>query len=118
MEGGAPDEVAEASQLLTVVLHCRKEAHGLRTCQAQHGPGAQECARHRAAFVSCAEAHTMQVVQSLVQIASAHCPSEIAAFEQCKREAGGAYCESLDLAVLQCASRRVLESARAPPSVG
>ena len=117
MEGGAPDEVAEASQLLTVLLHCRKEARGLRTCQTQHGPDTQECARHRAAFVSCAEAHTMQVVQSLVQIAGKHCPSEVAEFERCKREAGGSHCESLDLAVLRCASQRVLESARAP-SVG
>ena len=52
----------------------------------------------------------------LVKIADKLCPDEVAAFHRCKAQHPGSDCEELDLAALQCAGRRVLESARAPPS--
>ena len=110
----AGDVVQQASQLLTTYVHCRKEAAGLQACRRQHGAGSQECARHHSAFVACANASSMQVVSELVKIADKHCPEEIAAFHRCKLQQPLGDCDELDLAALQCASRRVLESARAP----
>ena len=107
------DPVAAASQLLTVYLHCRKEAEGLSACQATHGASSGHCTRHQAAFVTCANANAMMVVGHLVKIADRHCTAEVAEYQRCKMLNPASDCEELDLAAMQCASRRVLQSAQA-----
>ena len=110
------DPIAAASQLLTVYLHCRKEAEGLSACQATHGAGSTHCTRHQAAFVTCANANAMQIVGHLVKIADRHCAAEVAEYQRCKMLSPTAGCEELDPAAMQCASRRVLQSAQAADS--
>ena len=107
------DPIAQATQLLAVALHCRKEADGLRRCSAEHGEGSEQCGRHHRAFVTCANASTMMVVADLVKIADKRCPAEVAAYHRCKRGDPSSDCVEQDLAALRCASRSVLESARA-----
>lgn len=106
------DTIAQATQLLAVALHCRKEADGLRKCSSEHGEGSAQCRHHHRAFVTCANASTMQVVADLVKIADKRCPAEVADYHRCKRDNPSSDCEEQDLAALRCASRSVLESAR------
>mmetsp|Transcript_4901 Transcript_4901/g.14849 ORF Transcript_4901/g.14849 Transcript_4901/m.14849 type:complete len:124 (+) Transcript_4901:223-594(+) len=100
-------EIAEAAQLLTIVLHCRKQAAQLQTCSGQ------SCVRARAAFTTCANEHAQSVLQALVKIASAKCPEEVEAFHACQRRMPGSKCEIEDLMALRCASREVLLSSQA-----
>ena len=112
----ADDVVAQASQLLTVVMHCRKQAAELQACQ-ERGTGKRllsgRCERERAAFVTCSEEHVGVVIGHLVKFADKHCPAEVEAFRWCKSHTPGADCEQEDLAALRCASAQVLASARA-----
>ena len=104
------DEVAQASQLLTVMLHCRRQARELQACTSGR------CERERAAFATCAEEHVYAVIGHLAKIADANCQAEVERYRQCRTHTPGATCEEEDLAAIRCASRHVLESARAPPA--
>lgn len=112
------DVVAQASQLLTVVLHCRQQAAELQACQ-ERGSGKKllfgggGCERERAAFVTCSEEHVGAVIGHLVKFADKHCLAEVEAFRRCKTHRPGADCAQEDLAALRCASAQVLASARA-----
>ena len=112
----ADDVVAQASQLLTVVMHCRKQAAELQACQ-ERGSGKRllsgRCERERAAFVTCSEEHVGVVIGHLVKFADKHCPAEVEAFRWCKSHTPGADCEQEDLAALRCTSAQLLASARA-----
>ena len=105
--------IAQATHLLAVALHCRKEAGGLQGCSSKHGEGSEQCRHHHRAFVTCANASTMMVVADLVKIADKRCPAEVAEYHRCKRDNPSSDCEEQDLAALRCASRSVLQSARA-----
>ena len=111
-----PDVVQQATQLLTLYLHCRKESEGLQACHAQHGAGSQDCTRHHAAFNTCAKASMMQIVDGLVKIADKFCAEEVAAFQRCKQQGfGDEACESFDLAALQASTLCTLCTTTAPP---
>ena len=113
METPEPDQVQQATQLLTHYLHCRKESEGLQACHAQHGAGSEDCTRHAAAFTTCANASMMQIVDGLVKIADKFCAEEVAAYQRCKQQGfGDEACETLDLAALQ--ARRLCSTPPAP----
>ena len=108
-------EITQAAQLLTVQLHCRRQALELQRCQ-QAAPSS--CERERQAYITCGNEHTHAVTAALAQIASAKCPDEVAAYHRCRSESLGSDCEAQDVAALRCASRHVLESALRPGEPG
>ncbi len=101
------DDIARATQLLSVFMFCRRQAQELHSCDERRGG----CERQRAAFETCCHEHLGQVVQALVKIADHSCPAEVAAYRECKSRSIGSDCEREDLAAVRCASRAVLESA-------
>ena len=108
-------EITQAVQLLTVQLHCRRQALELQRCQ-QAAPSS--CERERQAYITCGSEHAHAVTAALTQIASAKCPDEVAAYHRCRSESLGSDCEAQDVAALRCASRHVLESALRPGEPG
>lgn len=117
----APDEVAQAMQLLTAQVFCRQQAIELRACHERGklssiASGSLRCERERAAFTTCSDANLGQVVDTLVKVADTKCQDEVAAYQACKARSLGDDCEAQDLASVMCASRAVLVSARASSS--
>eukprot|EP00658_Telonema_sp_P-2_P023170 TRINITY_DN1927_c0_g1_i1.p2 TRINITY_DN1927_c0_g1~~TRINITY_DN1927_c0_g1_i1.p2 ORF type:complete len:107 (+),score=22.60 TRINITY_DN1927_c0_g1_i1:182-502(+) len=105
MEDG---EVQQAASLLLRVKYCRRQAAALARCIQTGG----SCEDARAAFATCSEMKSGDVVRAMVAVASKNCSTEVAAFERCKRERGEDECGSQDLAALTCAARLVLHSAK------
>ena len=104
------DPIAQATGLLSTVLHCRKQAAELQTCKRQGGP----CDRQEAAFITCSHEHLPSVVEHLVKIADRFCHSEVEQLSRCRYNNPGADCEAEDMAAMRCASLHVLASASAP----
>ena len=106
-------DVQQAGQLLITRAFCRELCDKLDACLEDaktRQPDAKACKAEGAAFMACDEQNKTKAVQTLVQIAGQHCPTEIEAFMQCKAQtAGGSPCEKEDLAAMRCASRVVLE---------
>ena len=95
-------------QLLTTMAFCRAQAEALHACQTA-GPS---CDRETKAFEDCATTAAPKVIETLVQIAVKHCPSEINAFQQCKARRGQSDpCKREDLAAMWCASGVVMKTA-------
>ena len=76
-------EITQAVQLLTVQLHCRRQALELQRCQ-QAAPSS--CERERQAYITCGNEHAHAVTAALTQIASAKCPDEVAAYRTTRPE--------------------------------
>ena len=104
------DPIEHATALLSTLLHCRNQANQLRACRVRDG-GSGSCEREEAAFVTCSKEHVGLVVQHLVKIADAKCPSEVEAVQRCRTLRPGDDCEFEDHAALRCAALHVLASA-------
>ena len=108
-------EITQAVKLLTVQLHCRRQALDLQRCQKE---GSSSCEREIEAYKTCGNEHAHAVTAALTKIASAKCPDEVAAYHRCRSESLGSDCEAQDVAALRCASRHVLDSALRPGEPG
>ena len=108
------EPIAQATALLSTLMHCRKQALELQSCR--RGSSAGDCARQEAAFTTCSNEHLPAVIGHLVKIADRYCKDEVSDLQRCRYNNPGADCESEDMQAMRCASLHVLASARAPPS--
>jgi hypothetical protein len=111
-----PDEIAQATQVLTCHVFCRQQARDLVSCRERgslrrHLSGGGRCERELAAFKTCAEANIGSAITALTKIADTKCPAEVAAYADCKSRSMGADCEAEDLASMRCAAIHILRSA-------
>ena len=116
MQDDDDDPVARATALLSTLLHCRQHALALRACQRGLPAAPSGCERESAAFVTCSNEHLPQVIGHLIKIADVHCQDYIQSVRRCRTTRPGSDCEEEDLAVMRCASLKVLTSAAAPPT--
>jgi len=105
------DVIAQATSLLSTLMHCRRQAQDLQRCQRDQP--SRGCIREQSAFVTCSNEHISLVIGHLVKIADVHCVDFIREFQRCKSFSPGSDCMHEDLAVMRCAARKVLESAQA-----
>mmetsp|Transcript_36533 Transcript_36533/g.60511 ORF Transcript_36533/g.60511 Transcript_36533/m.60511 type:complete len:120 (+) Transcript_36533:109-468(+) len=110
------DDIQQACQLLTVYMYCRRQAAELRSCRERGSLRSiaslgSKCGAEHAAFVTCCNEHSGQVVTALVKIADQRCPEQVAAYQLCKSQSLGSDCEHEDMAAMLCAGRHVLKSA-------
>lgn len=100
--------------MLSTLLHCRRQAIALQRCRQGGSDG--RCEREMAAFATCSEEHLPAVIGHLVKVADLHCQDFIEEVRRCRATRPGSDCEEEDLAVMRCASLKVLASAAAPPT--
>ena len=64
------DPIAEATALLSTLMHCRRQARELQACQrgGSGGAGGGDCARQEQAFVTCSHEHLPSVIGHLIKV--------------------------------------------------
>ena len=108
------EPIARATAMLSTLMHCRRQALALRRCQRGPDAAAGGCDRETAAFTTCSTENLPRVIGHLVKVADVHCQDYIDEVRRCRTTRPGSDCEDEDLAVMRCASLKVLASAAEP----